>query len=186
MPLFTPSNDPQYQTDLAAGKVPSRGGVPAPPPRLPGGVAGGGGGMSAAFGAGARPMAPGGLPSPEDKAARNAAMVQRYGPNGPPPMGGVAGGDARVNNALNAMARNNAGGPMSRPPMMGAGPPGMPQAARGMPPVAGAKPMAPGGAFGMKQAMARPGPFGQMTKAPMQTGQAPAFTGVQKTRGGNR
>lgn len=144
----------------------------------PGGMPGGGGGMSAALGAGARPMAPGGLPSMEEKQARNAAAVQRYGDNPPTRMYPGYPGEGAPPRPM--------GGPMGRPPMLGAGPPGMPQAARGMPPPAGAKPMAPGGAFGMKQAMGSPGPFGQMTKAPGMTGQAERFAGMGRNRGGSR
>jgi hypothetical protein len=43
-----------------------------------------------------------------------------------------------------------------------------------------------GGAFGMKPAAPSRGPWGAMTKAPMQSGQAEPFAGSGMKRGGNR
>ena len=77
------------------------------------------------------------------------------------------------------------------PPTLGA-PPAPPPGR--LPPVAGAKPMPPGNAFGLAKQAGRPGPWGQMSKAPMMTGRAPQMAGpgnappagMEKIRGGNR
>jgi hypothetical protein len=130
------------------------------------------------------PPMPAGMPSPEEKQARNAAAVQRYGAN-PPTMGARSAPPG----AKPMMSPNPA---MSRPlSSMGAKPPPPPGMGRPMGPMGamGAKPPAPmGGAFGMRPPSGAPGPFGAMTKAPMQTGQASPFAGRAAARsrfGGN-
>ena len=118
------------------------------------------------------------------------------GPVGSAPGGGSIGGMARDPAALQAkqaqaLASSRAAGApppgaggygtampqLGRPPQMPAGP--------RMPPVAGAKPMAPGGAFGMKPQGSAAGPWGQQSKSAMMTGRAPPFAGGMQ-RGGNR
>ena len=172
MPLFTPSNDPQYQADLAAGKVPSRGGVPAPAPRLPGGAAG----LGAAMGARVPPdMTPEGR---QAKMAQAAASARASG--APPPGPGV--GDP---NAARYMAARQQAMSMGNP-AMGSGPP--PQVRPMGGPMPGPRQPAMGGAFGMKPAAPQRTPFGGgMTKAPMQAGRADPFAGgMGRQRGGNR
>ena len=165
-------------------------------------------------------MPPGGAPPPRpgaDPAAQarmQAMMAQRAGgapppPGGAPPMmpdGSKPPPPPGMNMQAALQARQGQQAAMQpgmpRPQMdegmasrfaqrSPAGPPPQFRTMGGPPPSGGAKPMSPGGAFGMQPRRPSPGaaPWAQ-TKQPGMTGQAPAFAGntggMQRMRSGSR